>query len=104
MIQTAVPDRQGPGPGEHVPDGVCRRAGHGFGYWFKAILVNKSVQQTKGQLPSNSSDFLVFEQRRDIDMEFAMSYMNLHKSVPIFSCQATSPMPMLKEFTRYGKN
>ena len=28
---------------------------NGFAYWFKAILVNRSVQQTKGQLPSNSA-------------------------------------------------
>ena len=44
---------------------VERAKAHGFGYWFKAILVNKSVQQTKGQLPSNSSDFLVFERRKE---------------------------------------
>ena len=42
---------------------VDRAKAHGFEYWFKAILVNKSMQATVNQSPSNTSDFLVLKKK-----------------------------------------
>lgn len=47
---------------------VDRAKAHGFEYWFKAILVNKSMQATVNQLPSNTSDFLVFKRKKQTEL------------------------------------
>jgi hypothetical protein len=46
---------------------VDRAKVHGFEYWFKAILVNKSMQATVNQLPSNTSDFLLFKRKKQTE-------------------------------------